>query len=356
MVKAAVVPGTLIIRADAGSNIGVGHVMRCLALAQVWRMRGGAVVFVGDIPADVSRSLQQEGMRVCILSTVYPDPNDLKSVERLATNLEVVGGLSWIVADGYNFDCSYLEGLKKTGLRVMNLGDFAYQSGFPSDIFLNQGLGAATLHHATLLGKVSLLGERYRMIRREFVLRRDLQRTIPEQASKLMVMMGGADSRNVTSDIVSALAKGPCKEMDICVVIGPANRHVSKLEALAASLRMPRLQLLIGADIHEVMAQSEMAVSAGGSSLGELAYMGVPSVVVIVADNQEQESRRFGELGAVRCLGCWEDLDGAAVADACASLAMDKIARRNMVEAGKRIVDGCGADRVVDCMLQEELE
>lgn len=344
-------PGTLIVRADANQQIGAGHVMRCLALAEAWQDHGGEVVFVGDIVANLRDRLSENGIKTIAVSAIYPDPADFESVRTVVEWIAASPESIWIVVDGYRFDVGYLSLLKALKVSLLVIDDTVSLPFYPADIVLNQGAGAADLNYPPAVGTKFLLGEHYRMIRREFRMLGTVDREPPRRSERLMIAMGGADSRNVTGQLLAAFAKSACSDMAIDVVVGPANRYVNELRDMVASLDMSETRLLLQPYMPEVMCRADMAISAGGSTLCELAFMGVPCLAITVASNQEREVDSLDARGVVRSLGAWEELDATTVVSACVQLISDSRTRGQMIQAGRRIVDGCGADRVVESML-----
>jgi len=157
----------LLIRADADSRIGVGHVMRCLALAQAWQDSGGEAVFVAtELPGGLEERLLHEGFQLIRIPAPVGGPEDAAATLAAARNHSAV----WIVVDGYAFTASFLDALREAGSRVLAIDDMANLERYPVDVLLNQNLSATPAAYDGRAGSSTtlLLGPRFSLLRREF--------------------------------------------------------------------------------------------------------------------------------------------------------------------------------------------
>src|SRR5262249_40362740 len=152
----------LLIRAEGGEKIGLGHLVRCRALAHAWRQAGGNVQFVS---AD----------------------EDAAQTAAMAASMDA----EWVAVDGYHFGADYVETLQQAGLRVLFIDDNGHADRYPADLVLNQNLHASgKLYTARSAHTALLLGPRYAFLRSEFLqARRDSE--IPQLARKVLVTLGG---------------------------------------------------------------------------------------------------------------------------------------------------------------------
>ena len=340
----------LLIRADASPEIGTGHVMRCRALAHAWQAAGGGqVIFAmaaakGAAPA-LERLLRGEGAE--LLFVPHP-PGSLEDAQYTA-RAAAAAGARWIVADGYAFDEQYQRTVRGTTQRLVVVDDYGHTERYPADLVLNQNLGAAAALYPDL-GPCTrlLLGTRYTLLRREFWPWRGEQRQVPARAENVLVTMGGGDADNVTLRVLEALAS--CEAtLRVRAVAGASNPHLDRLRE-AADARAGVELLHSVEDMPSLMAWADMAVSAAGVTCWELAFMGVPTVLLVLADNQRPSAENAHEAGVAQNLG-----DAAAVAKAEIAAAVDHLAaavdrRRELSRGGRELVDGEGAARVVDAM------
>ena len=344
---------SLIIRADADPQIGTGHVMRCLALAQAWQRRGGQVLFVTapTAPALETR-LQAEGMDV-VHVTAQPGSNeDARQTAAWARQKYK----AWIAADGYHFDATYQRIIKDSGNKLLALDDYGHTQHYYADIILNQNLHA---HEKLYLRRESatrlLLGSRYILLRREFLHGPVRPRELPLTARKMLVTLGGSDPENVTEKVLQALRQLPLAEWEATVVVGGSNPNVGQLCDLINVLQLPIHLEHNVANIARLMAWADMAISAAGSTAWELACMAVPSLLIAVADNQRPIAEHLDRAGTAINLGWHQTLTICDIIRALRELSVSGEQRRDMAQRGRTLIDGHGADRVVMAMRGDPL-
>jgi UDP-2,4-diacetamido-2,4,6-trideoxy-beta-L-altropyranose hydrolase len=336
----------LFVRADAGTQMGTGHIMRCLALAQAWQDEGGQCTFLTSAQGNpLLGRLHDEGLEVRLLERVFPDPADLRGVtQALAEN-----PAAWLVLDGYHFDDAYQQGLRRAGARLLVVDDEGRLPAYHADFVLNQNLHAEAVDYVAP-GARLLRGPRFALLRRQFKKWRDWNRTLPEVARKLLITMGGADLDNVTFKVLQALKRLGVRDWEALIVIGAANPHGASLEVGARECPFPaRLERGL-LDMPAAMAWADIAVAAAGSTCWELCFMGLPSILIELAANQAALSQQLDVLGAAQNAGPQATVDVLALADWLESLAGDSRRRAVMSRAGRQVVDGHGASRVVDAI------
>lgn len=331
---------SLLVRADGNARIGTGHVMRCLALAQAWREAGGEAVFVTrPLPTALADRLRAEGAHVSPL----PAGDDAQQTIGLAAEL----GAKWVVLDGYDFDHEYQRAIKGAGLRLLVLDDCGHASEYCADLVLNQNIQATKAMYARREPSTELLlGTRYVLLRREFLNARKA-RAQSAITRRVLVTMGGADADNVTMKVLEALA---AVEVETTAVIGPANPRGEELETFARQ-SSGRIRVRCNAtDMPELMASSDLAVAAAGSTCWELAFMGLPQLLIVLAENQRGAAEHLDAIGAARNLGWHAQLDSATLRTEIARMLDDRERCAAMSERASELVDGKGARRVVAAM------
>lgn len=340
---------SLLIRADANARMGTGHLMRCLALAHGWKAQGGTAIFItacdGD---DLRRRLTDEGFQVTALEQPHPDPADWEVTSQvLATHPG-----AWVVLDGYHFRPAYQHLVKAAGHRLLVIDDMAHLEHYYADIVLNQNISAEQLRYSCEPYTRLLLGTRYVLLRPEFLSWRGWQREIPEVARKVLVTLGGGDPGNETLKVIHALQQASVDGLEVVVVVGPSNPHFRKLQSAVHNSRcVVRLAQNV-TDISELMAWADLAVSAGGSTCWEMAFMGLPGVILVLAENQRKVAASLDDLGVFMNLGQHTGVSVPDLAGALEMLICDPARRRAMYQIGRELVDGDGADRVVSNMGQ----
>jgi UDP-2,4-diacetamido-2,4,6-trideoxy-beta-L-altropyranose hydrolase len=338
----------MLVRADAGPQIGIGHVMRCLALAQAWLRMGGKATFIfaSDNPALEAR-LIEEGMDVAHIAAQPGSDEDMQQTVGLARQK----GAAWVVVDGYHFPAAYQHALKANALRVFWIDDYGHAEYYAADWVLNQNIyaGESLYRHRESYTRL-LLGPRYALLRQEFLNWRSWRRSIPEVARKVLVTMGGGDPANTTLRVICALDKVAVEGMEIIVVVGSTNPHVEMLKATVhESTLVIRVKQTIS-EMPELMAWADLAVSGAGSTCWELAFMGVPSLLLVLAENPRAIAEGLEQAGVAINLGWSHQVSNSEVAKTLQGLCQAGEQRSHMSWLGRQLVDGIGTSRVIQSL------
>jgi UDP-2,4-diacetamido-2,4,6-trideoxy-beta-L-altropyranose hydrolase len=343
----------LLVRTDADSRLGIGHMMRCLALAQVWRQKHGPVTFLGRLESKpLQERLAREGCGIIPLAG-YPSPSHAVEAMLAQVPTPQEPGDAWCVVDGYHFDIAHHRALRQAGFKVVVIDDNAHLPAYEADIIVNQNIHAAKLRYRCNSDPVLLFGTQYALLRQEFLCARQGRRLPERPCRRLLVALGGADPGNVSLMVLEALqrlSRNHLADLEVRVVVGPANPHLAALMGELTTL--PFVCNLVSAsnDIPTLMTWADVAISAAGSTCWELAYLGVPFGTIVVADNQKQVADELATAGVAVHFGRARELTSEKLAAPIASLMANPDQRRMMVEHGRGLVDGQGATRVVEAM------
>jgi len=340
----------LILRADAGQDMGVGHAMRMLALGGAWTAQGYAAVWATHNPMPaLERRFAKHGIPVAPLAARHPDPADMRALEALAR--ESADGC-WIALDGYHFDATCQSALKSAGAKVLWLDDYGACSHYDADVVLNQNAWHDPAWYRNLAQDCLLLaGPSHALLRPEFSASPPDNRSFPAQARRVLVSLGGADPFALAPRVVDGLARTGVTGLEAVVVSGPAN---PTRDLLAGACRRAGAGFTLAEDVTdmpELMAWADAAVLAGGVSSLEAAAMGLPMLLTGFADNQRGNVQGLHQAGAALELGWNDSLTAEGVTRQAAALLASPEARRTMSHAGSRFVDGKGAQRVLTVML-----
>ncbi|QKQ73548.1 UDP-2,4-diacetamido-2,4,6-trideoxy-beta-L-altropyranose hydrolase [Nostoc sp. TCL240-02] len=335
----------LFIRADASTQIGTGHIMRCLALAQSWQDAGGQAIFVMATEApNFKTRLKSEGMEVIHLPIQLGSTEDAEETAKLARQFNV----SWIVVDGYYFGAKYQEIIKEFELKLLLIDDYGHAKQYHADIILNQNIHANEgLYINRQPYTQLLLGTSYSLLRREFWQWREWQRSLPPIAKKLLVTLGGADPDNVTLKVIQGLQQVEVEGLEVVVVVGGSNPHYEQLRSASQKLQFPiRLERNV-TNMPELMAWADVAIAAGGSTSWELAFMGLPSIVLILADNQQDIAEKLANINVAVNLGWYQDISEVEIAQAINKLLLANQVRMKIIQKGQKLIDGYGVTRIL---------
>ena len=331
----------LVIRADASTAVGMGHAMRCLALAQALADAGGeeATFVMADPPDAFVARAGRDGVPVAALAA---EPGSAGDAEETLAH-----GARWVVVDGYHLDGDYQRTLVDAGARVLVIDDYAHLPRYHAHVLLNQNAGAGEdLYRDRAPGARLLLGPAHALLRREFRLWDAPPADTPVVARRILVTLGGGDADDVSSRVLGALALLD-EPHEVQVLVGAANPHRDALDRAASAGPHP-VELIVDADdVPRRMAWADLAVAAAGSTSWELARIGTPQLAVVLAENQRAIARGLEQEGLAVGLGWHSDLQAERIVAAVRELARDAGRRRELSRRGRELVDGQGAPRVL---------
>jgi UDP-2,4-diacetamido-2,4,6-trideoxy-beta-L-altropyranose hydrolase len=343
----------LLVRADADPAQGAGHVMRCLALVHEWRSRGGSVRFITARPTPrLRRRIELSGAILTEISRAHPNSSELESTLRfLERDQGEANSRRWVILDGYDFDEDYQRQIRRAGCQLLVVDDNAQWSSYDADIVLNHGIHAPRINYRVGDDTWLLLGTRYALLRSEFVRWRGFKRCTQIRAKNILVTLGGADADNVTLKVIDGLRRLGAFDLEIQVLVGALNPHLEALKRVVAECRNIHLQTDV-IDAAPLMAWADIAVAGSGTTAWELAFMQVPTLLLVLAENQRAVAQGIDHFGAARSLGWAEDVSGAEIAGALRELIDAPDRRQCMAVHGADLVDGLGPQRVVFAMAE----
>lgn len=335
----------VLIRADASTQMGTGHVMRCLALAQACLAEGWQVSFLmGKGVPSLAQRLKDEGIEIIEMLEPWGAEADAQQTIQLAKTLEA----DWVVVDGYHFEADYQKWLKDAGLRVLVLDDYGHASHYWADVVLNQNITAdEALYSSREPYTQLLLGTRYVLLRKEFWPWRNWQRQIPPIASKVLVTLGGSDPDNVTLPVIQALQKVQIEGLEIVVVVGGSNPHYEQLVQMIKNSDTKISLKHNVTNMPELMAWADLAITAGGSTCWETAFMGLPSIAIILAENQTAIVKNLSALNAVIDISFHEAFEINSLVHCLQQYLEQQELRLGLSRTSSDLVDGYGPDRLM---------
>lgn len=334
---------TLYIRCDYTPTVGAGHLMRCFAIAEAWSASGGGVVLLGEC---ANEEMAKSALWRHIAFTTRSLQEDLEITRASidATSPHV------LVVDGYQFDGSYLAGLAASGRVVLFLDDLGKLPRYPVNVILNQNLSAYGVRYPTEGATQTLLGPKYFLLRRELAEVLEQRHRAARGATKILITLGLGPDEGVLAKILQSLASLGSPELAVRIIVPAESPPPGQLVAETAT-RVARLELLPAPQpMAEHYQWSDIAVCAGGTTALELAAMGVPIVVVSLADNQLATAQRLEELNVACFVGSASEVRIERLRDAISTLLVDSEKRRAMVKAGSELIDGRGPSRVVEVL------
>ena len=340
----------LLIRADAGGTLGTGHVMRMLALAHAWMAQGGTVYMaLLTCPGPLLERLRNEEIHIISLDQgPRGSGDDAGQLIQSARNR----GVEWIVIDGYDFGLEYQRQIKKSGTNLMVMDDYGYSPTWCADIILNQNLGAESFTYTNEIPTArTLLGPNYVLLRKEFW-KVTPKTPVPGQPiRKVLITLGGVDADNVTGRTLEALESAAPHLLELHVILGPGNPHLSKQQALATSSRHEIQFLQNITDMSSQYRWADGVISAGGSTCYEWMRFGLPAAVIQIADNQAEIYHYL--VSSRYAIGLGISSEGSPNLDV--DNLSNWLSRPESSVRSSDLVDGYGAFRVVNYLQGSQL-
>ena len=334
---------SILIRADASAEIGTGHVMRCLALAQAWRDQGGRAVFaMAESTPAVRARIEAESFNILETSAVVGSRDDWEWLCGLDQEA------SWLVLDGYRFDEGYQRAVRKRAWRILCIDDEGRLAGCTADLLVNQNLHAsASIYRGTSAGRL-LLGPRYALLRKEFLQWQDWQRSSPQVATSLLISLGGGVQMKAARTVLASLERIEMPDAAITFVVGGSGPGYDELEqgAKLASVIFVRNP----SNMPELMANAHLAVSAAGTTCWELCFLGVPSLLIDVASNQTPIAQALQGRDYAIHVGSVHELTVEELTRQLRELMLSQQRRELLSQHCRTLVDGHGAERVAAAM------
>ena len=339
---------TLLIRADGGPEIGTGHLMRCLALAQGWHDVGGRVVFATgrEVPGGVGRRLRSEGFDVESIRAQPGSAQDVALTAALASRVNA----AYTVIDGYCFAADYQRALKHAGQKLLVIDDHGHAGRYCTDLVLDQNSGASeNLYTNREPATQLLLGTKYTLLRREFLPWREWKREHPETARNVLVTMGGADPHNLTLKVIEALKHVELEGLNVTVLVGAANPYGAALASAVNGNGSIRLLRNV-ANVPSLMARADAAIICAGGTLWELLFMGTAVLSYSCDPVQAAVMSEAAAGGAASWLGDAGDFDEGRLIEQITHVSTQRACRERMSRNARAIVDGLGVQRVLEAM------
>lgn len=341
------------IRVDADNKIGTGHMMRCLAIADEARRQGYEVLFICSTDGD-SYMIEQAGFRLELIAT-----GQTRYLGECALIGDVLRkfNISTFLIDSYFVTSEYME-CCRAYCKTVYIDDL-HEKIWPCDVLINYSNYSECFHYQEEYPTTKLLlGCRYVPLKKSFS---HVNRKIRESVSEILVLTGGTDpfhfARNLMVRIFSendAVVQNSCaKKKHYTVVCGVYNEDRWQLEQMASN--NSQLDVLFNVqDMGRLMERADIAVTAGGTTMYELAACGTPSICYSFADNQLQNTKSFADSGYMLYAGDLRKHDVVqSVLEDIDILANSQELRKGMSSHLQDLVDGNGAQRLVKALMEE---
>lgn len=351
-------------RTDASLQIGTGHVMRCLTLADALTAGGAQSRFICRAhEGNLIEFIRGKGFDVDALP-LLPSPGSDTGSEPPhhhwlgATQAEDALACApilaeerpdWLIVDHYALDARWEQTLAPYYRKLMAIDDLADRP-HACDILLDQTLGRDAEDYLALVPTSchSLCGSRYALLRPEFAALRpySLQRRAQPILRELLINMGGVDKDNTTGQVLQALNTCPLPaNCRITVVMGATAPWLDKVQNQAQEMRWPTQVLAGVGKMAQLMADSDLAIGAAGTTAWERCCLGLPAIILILADNQKEVAHNLA--GASAALVIEEDREiTERLAELLVPLIEQPASLLDMSRSAMGILDGNGAETI----------
>jgi UDP-2,4-diacetamido-2,4,6-trideoxy-beta-L-altropyranose hydrolase len=286
---------------------------------------------------------------VCILgiSASAGTEEDAKRTAALARE----HAAEWVVVDGYQFGKDYQKTLKAAGFKILFLDDYGHAEHYCADVVLNQNASADESAYENRESYTRLLlGPQFCLLRREFNAWREWRREIALVGHRVLVTMGGSDPENFTERAIATLNLIEDDELEATVVVGGTNARSELLEEIVAKGKRKISLRRDVSNMAQLMAWADVAISAAGTTCWEMCLMGLPAILVDLAENQTPVARALDRQGCAKHLGGSSEVSSGMLAEALGKLLSCEKNRRAMSLRCRELVDGHGASRVVSVL------
>lgn len=353
-------------RVDASARIGTGHVVRCLTLAERLASLGADCTFVMRQHAGhMCELVRTKGFSLHALAP--PAVLDISSFHSptdyfhwLGTTIEedakqtlraLQGPVDWLVVDHYALDHIWEKALRTRTGKIAVIDDLADRP-HECDLLLDQNFFAfAGERYSGFVSEdcIKLIGPRYALLQTDYK-KFSPERSYDTPIKSIIVFYGGSDLTDETSRALRVLSQEPFLCLKVNVVVGASNRNRDSIESLCA--KRPRTTLHSGLrSLGGLMAESDMAIGAVGTSTWERCALGLPTVVTSVAENQLPVARELTEADLVYYVGDWRSVCDASFRQVLLHALTNQTKNTRISVRSRELTDAYGADRVAECMM-----
>lgn len=324
------------IRVDMGDEVGSGHFFRCLALARELRIRNKSVIFLLNEKNILSNHTDEPFHSLALRG--HSETERIRECKELLKNIKVL----IIDLPHHNGDYSKELGGDNNVVIIDDLGEIEIYSKF-----LINGSVVRKFHKYDIKNRStrSFIGPGFMLIRKDFINFRDRVRITNNAVKNILMIFGGSDDENLTCKILPLLVKG---RYEVTVVLGPTNSREEEVRRIAAGSSNVKIERRVE-KIAELFAKQDLVISSSGVTTYELASLGIPTIMVPIVDAQNETAKAMEAEGFGINYGPW---DGDLTRFEAVLKKMDDYElRKQMYEAGRKIVDGMAVSRISDILL-----
>lgn len=355
-------------RVDASLKIGTGHLMRCLTLADALSAEGHHCHFITrEHPGNLNGLILQKGHSLSVLSPPHDLAHPVEATPAHAgwlgstwqddaaqTKRQLAGKpIDWLIVDHYALDTRWEQTIAGHCRRLMVIDDLADRDHH-CHLLLDQGLGRRAKDYLPRIPSFSevLLGPQFALLRPEFaqLRERSLAHRKRPRLSNLLINMGGIDAPNATGAVLDCLRDMASPTWNIRVVLGATAPWRDQVVAAAGCMPCTTDVIVNTTQMAKLMSEADLAIGAAGSTSWERCCLGLPSILLILADNQFEIAKRLRAIGAAALIESIDLISTNLPAELERVSATGQLKRMSLAAEG--VTDGEGTRRIVDILTQ----
>ena len=355
-------------RVDASSQIGSGHVTRCLTLAKALKKQGILSKFIcRSYKNNLIKKIKKENFEVFIIPNFIkaksnqsikknPDLNyanwiGLNWIKDAEQTIDVLNKVKtdWLIVDHYGLDIRWEKKVRSYTKKIMVIDDLANRN-HDCDLLLNQNLiNNLKYRYKSLLPKYcsTLLGPQYALLQEEY---KDLHLRVPKRignTKRILIYFGDTNQNNLIEMILDVFFKLKRKDINLDIVINSKNLLKKKIKQL--SQKNNNIKIYSGlTSLSSLMMKADLAIGACGTTSWERCCLGLPSIVITVANHQKPIAKELNKQGSIYWLGHYDMINNRLIYDTLKNFIDQNL--ESYSAASKRITNGCGAEKVASIL------
>jgi len=342
----------VVIRCSASATVGFGHLVRCRVLAEELSRRGYGAIMIGP-PISVKDKADED-----IFVEWIPREKWLSSEDEANFNLSVLERYNskHIIIDDYRSDGEHQKILREKGVRIVQQYDASKKQNFAANLVVNGSPyeKAEFYNKDVLYDDVEfLLGPKYCILRPIFF---DPKLKESHKEKRILMTFGGGSDRGAIlytlENFYQAIAE---KNWKLTIVVSDKNENIEKISNWISSNRCQDIQFLVSPEsMAEIMSKCSFAIIGGGTTIFEVAYLGIPALLIPIAENQTNQCVGWNDLGGMKFISSFQELDKNKLKESLMSFLEEPSLIETHRQNLKSIIDENGYKRILDKLLNDE--
>ena len=335
----------VLIRVDSTKDVAIGHLKRCISLAQMYTQNNITVSFITARDEYAKEILNNYGFHHVIIEGTTNSIEDCRRTFETARCLQA----EIIIIDSYKIDNDYRKNIMDNGFFLVSLTDSGYMD-LISDVIINGNLNAEKSKYPLLNKTALFLGIKYLILSKDYWQKSDT--VLPQKTLKnILITMGGIDHYDLTTKILAILEK--CEaDFDITAVAGPYYDNIVSIKSQINTMQKKVNLINSPSTLYPYIINCSFAFSAGGQTLYELAVLGRPAIGIMLCENQEGNVKELSNIGSIFSVIYSKGKEFEVFLTQCMTkLITDKTLRQRLAKRAAAQVDGKGAERVSTMIL-----